>query len=107
MRFEALELSLAFIRAVREYLEQLRSQDPDLYRQVRKAASSVSLNLAEGSGRSGKDRRYHYRIALGSAREVHAALRTACAWGDLEPKALQPVLETLDRLQGLLWGLTH
>ena len=107
MRFEAFDRSLDFIRAIRKHLERLRSQDPDLYRQIRKAASSVSLNIAEGSGRSGKDRRYHYRVALGSAREVHAALHTACAWGDLEPKPLEPALEILDRLQGLLWGLTH
>ena len=107
MRFEALEQSFILIRTLRAPVRPLRSRDPDLYRQIRRAASSITLNLAEGSGRWGNDRRHHYRIASGSAREVQAALRCAAAWGDLEENALQPVFQILDRLLGMLWGLSR
>ena len=60
-------------------------------------------NVAEGAGRSGKDRLRFYRHAYASARECRATLDVAAAWGvDLDaPRA------TLDRLCGLLWGLVH
>ena len=37
--------------------------------QVIRSASSVPANLAEGRGRTGRDRLHHWRIAFGSARE--------------------------------------
>ena len=43
-----------------------------------RAASSVVLNLAEGSGKdSPADRRRYYQIAMGSTREVQAILDLA------------------------------
>ncbi len=38
--------------------------------QVIRSASSVPANLAEGAGRSGRDRMHHFRVAYGSAKEV-------------------------------------
>ena len=43
--------------------------------QVVRSASSVPANLAEGHGRFGKDRAYHWSIAYGSAKEVDTFLR--------------------------------
>jgi len=48
--------------------------DSDLKDQVRRAAQSCCLNLAEGCYRDGKDRLNHFRIAMGSAAEAVAAL---------------------------------
>ena len=107
MSFQAFDQSLHVIRLLRDLPARLRSSHPDLYRQLRRAASSVTLNLAEGSGRSGADRRQHFRIARGSALEVHAILMVAQAWGDLDPRALEPVLPALDRLLRLLRGLSR
>ena len=43
--------------------------------QLVRAADSIVLNIAEGSGHPpGDARRNHYRIALGSAAEVHAVM---------------------------------
>jgi four helix bundle protein len=46
--------------------------------QVIRSASSVPANLAEGHGRSGRDRLHHYRIAYASAKEVDVHLRILC-----------------------------
>ena len=107
MPFEALEISLEAIRSLRSPLRRIRAQDPRLYQQIRSAASSVTLNLAEGSRRSGKDRLHLWRIAAGSAEEVRAALRAAEAWGDLDVPAVAPTLALLDRVLAMLWRLTH
>ena len=54
-----------------------------LKNQLLRAASSVCLNLAEGSTRPmGKDRARFYQIALGSVRESQAVL-------DLNPQTSQ------------------
>ena len=40
--------------------------------QAQRAADSMVLNLAEGCNREGKDRLYHFRVAMGSASECCA-----------------------------------
>ena len=104
---EALEVSLETVKALREPVAALRSRDADLYQQVRRAASSITLNIAEGSRRVGKDRKHLWRIAAGSAAEVRVALRTAVAWGDLDESQLEESLELLDRVIAMLWKMTR
>ena len=82
MTFIAFDKSIHFNRQLSEL--DLRSRNPDLQRQLRRAASSIALNLAEGSGRNGRDRKQHFRIARGSALEAQACLLVAQAWGDLD-----------------------
>ena len=53
--------------------------DADLGRHLRRAATSVALNIAEGSAASGGNRRQRYHSALGSAREVAACFDVAAA----------------------------
>ena len=106
-RFDALEVSLEVIRELRKPIQSLRSRDPKLYDQIRRAASSISLNLAEGSARNGRDRTQHFRIAAGSVSELRAALRVAAAWGDLDSPHVVGVVERLDRLAAMLWRMTH
>ena len=107
MKFIAAQTSLDLIRALRPATAALRARDANLHDQIRRAATSIALNLAEASGRSGRDRRHHFRIAAGSAEEVRVALRVASAWGDLSQDAIATPLRLLDRLLGMLWKLTH
>ena len=53
--------------------------DGDLARQLRRAATSVLLNLAEGDGTTAGHRRQRYLTAMGSAREVVACFDAAQA----------------------------
>jgi len=105
--FEAFELSLRLIAALRAPLERLQQHDPSLANQLRRAASSVSLNLSEGRRRVGKDRLHLWRIAAGSADEVRAALRVAQAWGFVEENLATESLALLDRVLAMLWRMTH
>ena len=76
-----------------------------LREQLRRAAASVVLNIAEGDARGGNDRAALFRIAYASAKEVSAAVRLA---GDAELAAREHVdalLRALDRVQALTWRL--
>jgi four helix bundle protein len=101
----AYDVSLDLIRELRAVVVTLRRHDRDLASQLQRAATSISLNVAEGRDRSGGDQRRFYEIAAGSAGEVGAALDAAEAWG--WPVAVAPSRALLHRLRGLLYGLTH
>ena len=107
MNVEAFELSLQLIAALRAPLERLQHHDAQLSSQLRRAASSISLNLSEGRRRVGKDRLHLWRIAAGSADEVRAALRVAHAWGFVQQELLTQPLALLDRILAMLWRMTH
>jgi four helix bundle protein len=92
---------LGALKMMRGLVAAIDKKDPDLGRQLRRASSSVVLNMAEGSGSFGGVRRVRYRTALGSARETVACLRVAeaCGYVDAMPKTL---LDTMDRVVGTL-----
>ena len=71
---------LEALRLMRGVVAAIERRDADLARQLKRAGSSVLLNLAEGSGSAGGVRMARYRTALGSARETLACLETAEAW---------------------------
>jgi four helix bundle protein len=89
------------LRMLRPMASAIDRRDPDLARQLRRASSSVALNLAEGSGSFGRVRTTRYRTALGSARETVACLQVAEACGYVEtmPRAL---LDAMNRVVGTL-----
>ena len=107
MRFEVLELSYQLIESLREPWRVLRTKDPDLAKQLRRAANSISSNLAEGRRRKGKDRIYHWVVAAGSADEVQSHLRQSKAWGDMKESQLNVSLELVDRILAITWKLTN
>ena len=105
--FLVYDLSLEVVREIRPLLWKIRRADLDLYRQLRRAASSTPLNLAEGNRRVGKDRAYHFRVAAGSADETRAVLDVAAAWGDLDDGIVEPIRRRIDRILGMIYGLTR
>jgi four helix bundle protein len=92
---------LEVLRSMRGAIGAIERRDPDLARQLRRAASSVVLNVAEGSGSFGRVRTVRYRTALGSARETLACLRVGEALGYVEPVAAA-LAQQMDRIIGTL-----
>jgi four helix bundle protein len=75
--------------------------------QVIRSASSVPANIAEGRGRSGRDRLYHWRIAYGSAREVDAHLRLLLGTGAIDAPQTESALQLFDDVRAITWRLLH
>ena len=103
--FICYEVSVQLVSSLRELVPVIERSDRDLADQLRRAASSVVLNLAEGQRSAKGNKQRHYAIAHGSANEVKAALEVACGWGWLDQARVPR--ELLDRLLALLWRLTH
>jgi len=75
--------------------------------QVIRSASSVPANLAEGHGRSGRDRVHFWRIAYASAKEVDSHLRLLAAAGAVNPSATDVALDGFDQVRAMTWRLLN
>jgi len=75
--------------------------------QVIRSASSVPANLAEGAGRSGRDRTHHFRIAYASAKEVDTHLQLLIGTGTLNSKRAESAIQLFDDVRALTWRLIH
>jgi four helix bundle protein len=80
---------------------RIAHHDPDLARQLRRASTSVVLNVAEGTHARGRSRTAAYNVALREMRESYAALEVSVRLQYLPP--LAPELE--DRIQRILGTL--
>ena len=107
MRFDAFEVALEMIRAIHKVMDQIARQDRDLAEQIRRAVSSIALNVSEGTKRTGRDRAHSYRVAAGSANEVRAGLLVAEAFGYVTREAIARGLELIDRELAMLWRLNN
>ena len=75
--------------------------------QVIRSASSVPANLAEGQGRSGRDRQHFWRIAYASAKEVDTHLRLLSHAGVVDGPGTANVLATFDEVRAMTWRLLN
>jgi four helix bundle protein len=75
--------------------------------QVIRSASSVPANLAEGHGRSGRDRFHHWRIAYASAKEVDSHLRLLAHAGAVNKSRAERALSTFDQVRAMTWRLIN
>ena len=107
MAFDAYDRSLALQRTLAPLLTRLSGFDPGLADQLRRAAQSVVLNIAEGNRRAGKDRRNRFRCSLGSAAEVGSCLDVALALAYIDEAAVADALELIDRIRAMTWRLAN
>ena len=92
---------LQVLRDLRPVVAKIEMHDRDLGRQLRRAATSMALNAAEGAGNSGGTRRERYRSALGSARESGACIDAAVALGYVD-EVDAGLLDRLDHVRAVL-----
>jgi four helix bundle protein len=107
MALDVYGVSISLLRALAPLLKRLSTIDPKLEDQARRAAMSVSLNIAEARQRTGKDQRNRYRISLGSAAEVGAALDVAVALGYTADGDAGELLAFIDRIRAMTWRLSR
>jgi four helix bundle protein len=75
--------------------------------QVIRSASSVPANLAEGHGRSGRDRMHLWRIAYASAKEVDSHLKLLAHAGVFNSVKAQKAIDTFDEVRAMTWRLLN
>ena len=75
--------------------------------QLIRAASSVPANLSEGSGRVGRDRLHHWRIAYAEAKEVDVHLRILVASRAVNAPEAERALDLFDQVRAITWRLLH
>jgi four helix bundle protein len=101
------EHSLSVIGLARPLVEAIQRKDRDLGSQLRRALSSICLNLAEGFGNSAGHARLRFETALGSLKEAQTALQVAYAWGYVSRSSTGQALDSLHSLGGRIYGLVH
>jgi four helix bundle protein len=106
MSKDILEHVVYAVELARPVLASISRRDRDLTSQVRRALSSIGLNLAEGLGTRTGNSRLRFETALGSLREVQAGVRVAVAWGYVTPAHVAALAESLDSLGARVFGLT-
>jgi four helix bundle protein len=104
-RFIVLDLAIHAIEMLRPVVEAVHRRDRDLAEQLRRALSSVALNVAEGNRSQGGNRITRFSTAAGSNAEARAALRVAVAWGYVDDAAIEAGEELLDRIAAMLHRL--
>jgi four helix bundle protein len=75
--------------------------------QVIRSASSVAANLAEGHGRTGRDRLHFWRIAYASAKEVDSHMRLLARAGAINRIRTERTLSTFDEVRAMTWRLLN
>jgi four helix bundle protein len=98
---------LETVTALRPVTGRIARADADLGRQLRRAQTSIALNVAEGAYSRGRNRQARYHTALGSARETLACVEIAVALGHLDAlddelaRRFHRIIGTLVRLSGV------
>ena len=83
----------------------IREYDKSLADQLKRAAQSVVLNIAEARGNDAGNARARFSTACGSAKEVRAALNVASDWGYIESRMATHLDERLDEVCAITWCL--
>ena len=105
MALKVHQLALDTIRRLAPVVRQIAKHDRSLADQLRRAASSIVLNIAEAEGSRGGTQRTRFDSACGSAKETRAALEVAAAWGYLSTEQATTIESNLDGVIAILWRL--
>ena len=97
------EDSLVVVRWMVPVVAQIARHDPDLARQLKKARSSMPLNICEGSHARGAKRNLHYGYAKGSAQESIGILETAYAAQYIK-EVPEEIVDRLRKIIGTLYN---
>jgi four helix bundle protein len=98
---------IAMVKSVSALSRKVQQHDPDLARQMRRACTSVPLNMVEGWHGLAGNRVVRFHTAMGSARETLACLDVAVALGYLRDAEVRDDLDRVDHIVAVLWRLSR
>ena len=103
-RLEVYQRSIEFVALAHEVLAELPSRGhAEIADQLRRAAQSQPLNIAEGAGRTSRlDVSTHYAIARGSAMECAAILDVMRIQKTIKAQRYEQGVELLARIVAML-----
>jgi len=104
---DVLDHAVRVIVLARPLVEAIVRRDRELASQLRRALSSIPLNIAEGFGTEAGNARLRFETARGSLYEAQAAFRVAIAWGYVSEENALAALESLHALGGRIYGLAR
>ena len=99
----ALEAATIVVNLARRLPPRLNS----IADQIIRSANSVHANLAEGNGRAGKDRIYHFRIAYASAKEVDSHLCLLMNLNVIDIDQTRHTMQLFDQVRAMTWRLIN
>jgi four helix bundle protein len=107
MRLRIYDTALEMVKGVSPIARRVERRDGDLARQMRRACTSVPLNIAEGEYSKGGNKRLRYYSAMASARETVAAIEVALAAEYITGEGTPEVMRKLDQIIATMWKLTQ
>ena len=93
------------VRDLVPLLHTIREHDKSVADQLKRAAQSVVLNIAEARGNDPGNAKARFSTACGSAKEVRAALNVATDWGYIEAHRATHLDKRLDEVCAITWCL--
>ena len=104
-RLDAYRASGEFLGVMWKLAVKIPKGHGEIVDQLRRAALSVPLNIAEGSGKFNRDAVRFYTIARGSALECAAILDALEAMAVFDEPHLKQARDLLERIVSMLTGL--
>ena len=81
MALHIYDFTIDTIRLFAPIVREIEKRDRSLGDQMRRAMASIALNINEGVGNRGGNRRLRFQTACGSAKESRSAYEVAAAFG--------------------------
>src|SRR5262249_59225132 len=104
---EVKQIATQGITALAPALRAIQKRDRNLADQLRRAATSIVLNIAEAEDSDPGNSRARLFTAAGSTRETRAALAVAAALGYVGAQECAAADKLLDEVSAILYRLLH
>lgn len=104
--FEVYQLAIQFLKLADDIAQKLPRGYSDLKDQLKRAALSIVLNIAEGAGKySSADQRRYYAVARGSAFECYAVVDATKTLSLVQLQHLAEPITVINRIISMLTKL--
>jgi len=105
MSLQVHSLALEAVTELRGVVVRVQRHDRALADQLRRALSSMALNLGEAAYSDPGNKRARLHTAAGSANESRSAIAVALAWGYVAEHETTVGLALLDRVVAMTWRM--